>query len=116
MNFEYGEHAVTHYRVMEEKNGYSLVELRLETGRTHQIRVHMSYLGYPLVGDFLYNPSYAGNQKDRLLTKEKKTPDGFYEINRQALHAYRLSFCHPMTGEKLCFTAPMPEDMRKLII
>ena len=56
VDFEHGERAVTHYKVVEEKNGHSLVSLILETGRTHQIRVHMQYLGFPLVGDYLYNP------------------------------------------------------------
>lgn len=96
VDFDYGERAVTHYHVLEEKNGHSLVSLELETGRTHQIRVHMLYLGYPLIGDYLYNP------------------DREY-ISRQALHAHRLSFPHPMTGEPLAFTAPLPEDMRRVL-
>ena len=115
VDYAQGERAVTHYRVEKEHNGYSLVRLKLETGRTHQIRVHMSYLGYPLVGDFLYNPAYAGNQKDRLLQGTKKVSDGSYELNRQALHAYRLAFRHPMTGELMDFTTPLPSDMERLI-
>lgn len=115
VDYAQGERAVTHYRVEKEHNGYSLVRLKLETGRTHQIRVHMSYLGYPLVGDFLYNPAYAGNQKDRLLPGTKKVSDGSYELNRQALHAYRLAFRHPMTGELMDFTTPLPSDMERLI-
>lgn len=67
----------------------------LETGRTHQIRIHMKYLGYPLIGDYLYNPDMA-------------------LIQRQALHAWKLSFVHPITGEKMQFTAPLPEDMAKV--
>lgn len=92
IDFEKGEHAVTHYRVAEEKNGHSLVSLILETGRTHQIRVHMKYIGHPLVGDCLYNPDME-------------------YITRQALHSYRLSFTHPITGESMEFTAPLPADM-----
>ena len=92
VDFEKGESAITHYKVLEEKNGYSLVSLILETGRTHQIRIHMKYLGYPLIGDYLYNPDME-------------------RIQRQALHAWRLSFQHPITGETLNFTAPLPEDM-----
>ena len=92
VDFEKGESAVTHYRVLDEKNGHSLVSLILETGRTHQIRIHMKYLGYPLIGDYLYNPDME-------------------LINRQALHAWKLSFRHPITGEDLHFTAPLPEDM-----
>ena len=95
VDFEKGESAVTHYRVLDEKNGHSLVSLILETGRTHQIRIHMKYLGYPLIGDYLYN-----------LDME--------QIQRQALHAWKLSFVHPITGEKMQFTAPLPEDMTKV--
>lgn len=95
VDFEKGESAVTHYRVLDEKNGHSLVSLILETGRTHQIRIHMKYLGYPLIGDYLYNPDME-------------------QIQRQALHAWKLSFVHPITGEKMQFTAPLPEDMAKV--
>lgn len=97
VDFEHGERAVTHYRVMGEKNGHSLVLLRLETGRTHQIRIHMKYLGFPLIGDYLYNPDME-------------------QISRQALHSYRLRFSHPMTGEALEFTAPLPEDMKGVLM
>lgn len=96
IDFENGEHAVTHYRVKEEKNGYSLVSLTLETGRTHQIRVHMKHIGFPLIGDYLYNPDME-------------------KINRQALHSYRLTFRHPVTGGQMQFTAPLPEDMQNII-
>ena len=93
VDFEKGENAITHYRVLDEKNGHSLVSLILETGRTHQIRIHMKYLGYPLIGDYLYNPDMEF-------------------IRRQALHAWKLSFRHPITGEELHFMAPLPEDMK----
>ena len=96
IDFEKGEHAVTHYHVIEEKNGHSLVSLTLETGRTHQIRVHMKHIGHPLIGDYLYNPDMEF-------------------ISRQALHSYRLSFSHPTTGEQMDFTAPLPEDMRRVL-
>lgn len=93
VNFETGEFARTHYKCLEYKNGYSLVSLKLDTGRTHQIRVHMKYIGHPLPGDFLYNPDYS-------------------VIRRQALHSYRLTFTHPITGKELQFTAPLPDDMK----
>ena len=93
VDFEKGERAVTHYQVVEEKNGHSLVSLRLETGRTHQIRIHLKYLGFPLIGDYLYNPDMEW-------------------ISRQALHSYRLHFDHPITRERMDFTAPLPEDMQ----
>lgn len=95
IDFEKGERAVTHYRRIAcstEKN-LSLLALRLETGRTHQIRVHMKYAGWPLIGDFLYNPDYR-------------------YIKRQALHSSRLSFTHPITGMPLQFYAPLPDDMK----
>ncbi len=95
IDFEHGERAVTHYQVVEEKNGHSLVSLILETGRTHQIRVHMKYLGFPLVGDYLYNPDME-------------------YIRRQALHSHSLSFRHPITGEDLKFTAELPEDILRI--
>lgn len=95
VNWEHGETAVTHYERLAVSNGYSLVELHLDTGRTHQIRVHMKYIGHPLIGDFLYHPD-------------------FRQIDRQALHAARLSFLHPIKKEPLVFTAPLPPDMQAL--
>ena len=92
VDFSNGESAVTHYRVRYYQNGYSLVELHLETGRTHQIRIHMQYLGNPLPGDYLYCPDYS-------------------KISRTALHSYRLAFCHPITGKRMDFYAPLPTDM-----
>lgn len=97
VDWDQGETAITHYCVVEERNGHSLVSLRLETGRTHQIRIHMKYLGYPLIGDYLYNPDME-------------------YIGRQALHSHRLSFTHPITGEPMEFTAPLPKDMKKVLI
>lgn len=96
VDYENGESAVTHYRVMEEKNGYSLISLILETGRTHQIRIHLKHIGHPLIGDYLYNPDYE-------------------VMTRQALHSHRLSFPHPMTGELMEFIAPLPEDMQRVL-
>ena len=86
-----GESAVTHYERLATYHSYSLIELHLETGRTHQIRVHMKYIGHPLPGDFLYNPDYR-------------------IIKRQPLHSFQLEFAHPVTGENMCMTAPVPED------
>lgn len=96
--FENAKHAVTHFVVLERFANHTLVELKLETGRTHQIRVHMKYIGYPLVGD----PKYGPKGED-------------YPIEGQALHAAVLGFQHPRTEEYLEFTAPVPEDMVKLM-
>ncbi|MFM1650585.1 RluA family pseudouridine synthase [Brevibacillus sp. B_LB10_24] len=95
--FENSKPAVTHFVVLERFKGYTLVECKLETGRTHQIRVHMKYIGYPLVGD----PKYG--QKDRL------------EIEGQALHAKTLGFVHPRTKEYLEFDAPLPDELSDLL-
>ncbi len=97
VDFQRGEHAVTHYRVLKTHKEHSLLSLHLETGRTHQIRVHMKYIGYPLIGDYLYYP-------DMQL------------INRQALHSHRLTFRHPITGMPLEFVSELPEDMAKAIM
>lgn len=96
IDFINGQEATTHYRLLNYQNGYSYVAIQLETGRTHQIRVHMKYIGHPLPGDFLYYPDNR-------------------EIDRQALHSYRLSFQHPMTGENMEFRAELPQDMKKLL-
>ena len=91
-----GEPAVTHFERLAVCNGFSLAAVRLETGRTHQIRVHMKHIGHPLPGDFLYHPDYS-------------------RIARQALHSYKLSFLHPITKQPMVFTAPIPEDMQALL-
>lgn len=95
---EGGRDAITDYEVLERFGKYTLVRCKLRTGRTHQIRVHMEYLGYPLVGDPKYSPM--------------KTPFG---IKGQALHSHTLEFTHPRTGEHMKFEAPLPEDMHKII-
>lgn len=109
-----GKPAVTHIDSVEEIfEGVSLVSVRLETGRTHQIRVHLSHLGYPLLGD----PVYTDSRKLAMLLKhfnddEKAFINGF---NQQALHAYELGFVHPKTGEKMQFTAELPDDFQDLL-
>ena len=105
-----GERAVTHYRVLQEYEGFSYVSLRLETGRTHQIRVHMASVGCPLLGDYLYHPAYMQQTQ-----KESLSARNLPVLTRQALHAYRLSFSHPITGKPLEFFAPLPDDMAGLI-
>lgn len=92
-----GRHAVTHFKVLKRYRHYTLVSCRLETGRTHQIRVHMKYIGHPLAGDPLYGP--------------RKTLPG----NGQYLHARLLGFKHPRTGKQLTFTAPLPPYFQKML-
>lgn len=93
VDFEKGDRAITHYRTIYSAHGHSLLSIHLETGRTHQIRVHMKHLGFPLIGDYLYHPD-------------------FEHMTRQALHSYRLVFTHPITGKQMDFTAALPEDMK----
>ncbi|WP_248926585.1 RluA family pseudouridine synthase [Paenibacillus hamazuiensis] len=93
------KHAVTHFVVLERLGAYSVVELKLETGRTHQIRVHMKFIGHPLVGD----PAY-GRSKGITM-----------EVEGQALHAAELGFTHPRSGERMQFEAPLPAEMERLL-
>ncbi len=97
---EFGREAHTTYRVLERLNGATLAEAKLHTGRTHQIRVHFKFLGYPLVGDKTYG--HRQNQHLEELTG--------YAAPRQMLHAYHLAFQHPRTGKRMQFEAPLPED------
>lgn len=92
---ENGRNAVTHWRVLERFGAETLLDVALETGRTHQIRVHMAYIKHPILGDEVYG-----------------SPAPKLGLNGQALHGYRLTFTHPKTGELLSFTAPIPEDFR----
>ena len=92
-----GQRAVTHYRVESQSNGRTLVRLRLETGRTHQIRVHMAAIGHPVAGDFLYG------------TELPDLPGRF------ALHSARIEFGHPLTGARVALSSPLPEELRRLM-
>jgi 23S rRNA pseudouridine1911/1915/1917 synthase len=100
-----GKHAVTHYRLCESFAKTSLIECTLETGRTHQVRVHMAHLGHPLIGDSVYsnrqNPYRIGQNQSK--------------FDRQALHAASLGFIHPISGETLLFESSLPEDMQLLL-
>lgn len=96
VSFEDGVSAITHYKKILYKNGFSLVKIKLETGRTHQIRVHMKYINHPLPGDYLYNQDFKA-------------------IKRQALHSYSLSFNHPVTKEPLILCSDIPSDMKAVI-
>ncbi len=91
-----GDTAITHYKVMQTIDTYSIVKCILETGRTHQIRVHMAHIGHPLLGDTLYGSSSS-------------------LISRQALHAYKINFIHPISRNKIEFSAPIPADFKNLL-
>lgn len=108
------KHAITHYKVLERFNYVSLVECKLETGRTHQIRVHMKHIGHTLFND----ERYGGNQilKGERTSKYKQFVNNCFEIcPRQALHAKTLGFVHPRTGEKMSFNSELPMDIEQLI-
>lgn len=92
---EHGDHAVTHYEPLAWENGFTLLKIHLETGRTHQIRIHMKAIGHPLPGDYLYNPTYEW-------------------IKRQPLHSKSLTFSHPISGEPMHLEAPVPEDIKNI--
>ena len=96
IDYENGERAVTHYSMITQNHDMSVVKLHLETGRTHQIRVHMASIGHPLIGDFLYNPDDT-------------------RMKRQALHVNQLSFIQPVTQRSMVLTAPIPKDMSDII-
>ena len=109
-----GKHAVTHYRVLERYGYVTVVECRLETGRTHQIRVHMNHIGHPLFNDTRYGGSEI--RKGTIYSKYKQFIRNCFEIcPRQALHAKTLGFVHPRTGEFIRFDSELPADMRALI-
>ena len=113
------KHAVTHFEVLERFSGgeadgdflASLTECRLETGRTHQIRVHMAHIGHPLIGDQVYGKHFA----TRINKLSEKAQTAFADFRRQALHARTLGFRHPATGKACSFSAEPPEDMMTLI-
>jgi 23S rRNA pseudouridine1911/1915/1917 synthase len=105
-----GREARTHWKVMERFRQFCLAEFRLQTGRTHQIRVHLSSLGHPLLGDPLY-----GGRKKLASVEPLVLRQGLEKIRRQALHAISLGFVHPATGENLLFSSPVPADLEEAI-
>jgi 23S rRNA pseudouridine1911/1915/1917 synthase len=110
-----GRHAVTHYELVKSFGAgsavISLIRLELETGRTHQIRVHLAHLGHPVVAD----PVYASGFKAKTRVLPHLAQQAVQKLERQALHAAELGFEHPVTGKKLRFTSPLPEDMAMLV-
>lgn len=111
---DHGKHAVTHYKVLERLGYVTLIECKLETGRTHQIRVHMKYAGHTLFGD----PEYGGDKilKGTTFSKYKQFVQNCFDLlPRQALHAKSLEFTHPTTGERMKFEKELPEDMEQVL-
>jgi 23S rRNA pseudouridine1911/1915/1917 synthase len=100
-----GKRAVTHYKVVGVSNVAARIECRLETGRTHQVRVHMASIGHPLLGDPVYGRAPAQKLRELLAR---------LEFRRQALHAARLGFVHPVTKDRLSFESALPQDMQEL--
>ena len=105
-----GRPAVSHYRILERFSGVTCLEVSLETGRTHQIRVHLTHIGHPLVGDPVYG---------RSTRRRRGMPDALHELlrsfPRQALHAARIELVHPGSGESVAFSAPLPPDLEGLL-
>lgn len=106
-----GRDAVTHFRVMEQYRAHTRIRLRLETGRTHQIRVHMASIHHPLLGD----PQYGGRRIKHLARASEVLDSALKSYNHQALHAVHIEFEHPITKESLSFDCPLPQDMQNMI-
>ena len=102
-----GRPAITHYRIRKKFNGFTLLDVKLETGRTHQIRVHMAHIKYPIVGDRVYGRKMNAGKNSTLLKLSN--------FSRQALHAAELSFIHPKKQSEITFSAPLPQDFQELI-
>lgn len=107
VNFENGKIAITHFKVLQRFERYTLAEFKLETGRTHQIRVHTQYIGHPIVGDNLYQYNNIVSREENDLIKEY--------FNGQALHAYKLKFSHPIYNKDISLTTDLPDNMLKFI-
>lgn len=107
-----GKKAITTYKIMEKYDRFALLEIHPKTGRTHQVRLHMNYIGHPIVGD----SDYGGGRKRSLTEAPSETiREAFIKLPRQALHAKTLEFCHPDTKELVEFSAPIPDDMQHVI-
>jgi 23S rRNA pseudouridine1911/1915/1917 synthase len=109
---ERGRHAVTHWRLEQQLGPVCLISCRLETGRTHQIRVHLAHIGHPILGDSVYGAGFKS--KAAQLPEDGRL--ALTQLGRQALHAARLGFVHPVTGEELLFESEPPEDLSNLIM
>ena len=106
-----GKEAITHFSITERYGEFSLAEITLETGRTHQVRVHLSHLGYPVVGD----PTYGGRNRAIKTATSQEVRSALQDLSRQALHAQLLGFIHPGTGDYMEFSTSIPEDIQRVI-
>lgn len=106
-----GREAITHYRVMEQFREHTLLKLRLETGRTHQIRVHMASIDHPLLGDMVY----GGKRLKLMKGASEELSDALRSYRHQALHAAHIEFVHPISGEQMAFDAPIPDEFENMI-
>ena len=109
-----GKEAITHYRAIEAFEGATLLECKLATGRTHQIRVHMASIGFPIAGDPVYRSALRA-RLPRAGERNVPVPEAIKAFPRQALHARRLAFIHPVSGERVGFDAPLPADFAALL-
>ena len=107
---EEGKHAVTHFKVLERFGYVTLVECRLETGRTHQIRVHMTHMGNSIMGDSKYKKKYK-----KLKNIDTDLESLIYKLDRQFLHAQTLGFIHPRTNEEMIFTSILPQELENIL-
>ena len=105
-----GRSAVTHVRIVRRFRAHTLIEAQLETGRTHQIRVHLAHIGYPVLGD----PMYGGRRRIPPAASPELL-EALAALGRQALHAARLKLAHPRTGREMSFEAPLPHDMQRVL-
>ena len=103
--------AITNWRVLERFPGAARVEARLETGRTHQVRVHLDHIGHPLLGDKTYGAGFKASARNL----NPAAQAALKALGRQALHAAELAFVHPVTGKRLAFVSPLPRDMADLV-
>ncbi|MCL5104800.1 MAG: RluA family pseudouridine synthase [Armatimonadetes bacterium] len=108
--------AITNLKVMERFRDFTLLEAKLDTGRTHQIRVHCSFIGHPVVGDPVYGGTKRAIPSSYSKIEHRELSSHIEQLHGQALHAYSLSFDHPVTGKRLSFNAPIPSDMESLIV
>ena len=114
VNYAHGKQAITHYSVIERFDGFSLLKLNLQTGRTHQIRVHLSHIGFPIIGDSVYGFKMT-TIRERIKRPDPHLLDRMSRLENQLLHAKKLEFNHPSTGKALQFNAALPDNFKEIL-